>query len=79
MRSLTPLLSPLQVVQEALDNAQKGRTCIVIAHRLSTIRDADSIIVIHQGAVREVGVHGNLMEKRGLYFNLVNSQATSTT
>ena len=45
-----------QVVQEALENAQKGRTCLVIAHRLSTIQDANKITVVKDGAVVEEGL-----------------------
>ncbi|XP_060520809.1 phosphatidylcholine translocator ABCB4-like [Cylas formicarius] len=59
-----------KVVQEALDNAKQGRTCITIAHRLSTIQDADLICVIDGGKVAEKGTHHDLLEKRGLYFKL---------
>ncbi len=45
-----------QVVQEALDNARQGRTCVVIAHRLSTIQNADQIYVIRDGKVLEKGI-----------------------
>ena len=58
-------------VQEALDKLMKDRTCFVIAHRLSTIRNADKIIVIDKGEVREIGTHLELMEKEnGLYRSL---------
>ena len=59
-----------QVVQEALENAQKGRTCIVIAHRLSTIQDANKITVVKNGAVVEEGTHENLMQNKNIYFKL---------
>ena len=64
----------LQVVQEALDKAREGRTCLVIAHRLSTIRNANRILVIHHGVVKESGTHQELMAKQGLYYKLVNAQ-----
>ena len=63
-----------KVVQEALDKASEGRTCIVIAHRLSTIRDADVIFVIHNGKVVEKGKHADLIAKEGVYYRLNNTQ-----
>ena len=63
-----------QIVQEALDNAREGRTCIVIAHRLSTIQDSDAIAVIHLGRVVELGRHDELMELEGIYYNLQMTQ-----
>ncbi|XP_077979293.1 ATP-dependent translocase ABCB1-like [Glandiceps talaboti] len=65
-----------RVVQEALDKASEGRTCIVIAHRLSTIQDADRIFVIHHGRVVEEGKHGELIAKEGVYYRLNNTQAS---
>ncbi len=64
----------LQVVQEALDRAQEGRTSIVIAHRLSTIQNADSIAVMHHGKVVEQGTHAQLLAMRGRYHQLNNGQ-----
>ncbi|OWF55459.1 Multidrug resistance protein 1 [Mizuhopecten yessoensis] len=64
-----------KVVQEALDKAREGRTCIVIAHRLSTIRNADKICVIKHGQVAEQGRHGDLMSKQGLYYKLNTAQS----
>ncbi|XP_067417766.1 ATP-binding cassette sub-family B member 5 [Emydura macquarii macquarii] len=63
-----------KVVQQALDQARKGRTCIVIAHRLSTVQNADVIVVINNGKIIEQGTHHQLMAKREAYFNLVNAQ-----
>uniref|UniRef100_A0A8C3IBA7 ABC-type xenobiotic transporter n=1 Tax=Chrysemys picta bellii TaxID=8478 RepID=A0A8C3IBA7_CHRPI len=63
-----------KVVQQALDQARKGRTCIVIAHRLSTVQNADVIVVINNGKIIEQGTHQQLMAKREAYFNLVNAQ-----
>ncbi|GBP59391.1 Multidrug resistance protein 1 [Eumeta japonica] len=59
-----------KIVQEALDVAKEGRTCITIAHRLSTIRDADVICVIHAGRVAERGTHQELIDRKGLYYRL---------
>ncbi|XP_047226189.1 bile salt export pump isoform X2 [Girardinichthys multiradiatus] len=64
-----------QTVQSALDEARKGRTCIVIAHRLSTIQTADIIAVMSQGAVIEQGTHDQLMAKKGAYYKLVTTGA----
>lgn len=64
-----------QIVQEALDNAKKGRTCITIAHRLTTIQDADVICVMKEGFVAEMGRHTELLEKRGLYYNFYKLQS----
>ena len=59
-----------KVVQEALDKAREGRTCIVIAHRLSTIYNSDIIAVIHNGQVIETGKHAELMAMKGAYYLL---------
>ncbi|KAL7385707.1 hypothetical protein ABVT39_026845 [Epinephelus coioides] len=64
-----------QTVQTALDDARKGRTCIVIAHRLSTIQTADIIAVMSNGAVIEQGTHDRLMAKKGAYYKLVTTGA----
>ena len=64
----------LKVVQEALDRAQEGRTCIVIAHRLSTIQNADIIAVVQNGVVVEQGTHSELIALRGRYYDLNNAQ-----
>ncbi|XP_028718068.1 ATP-dependent translocase ABCB1 isoform X1 [Peromyscus leucopus] len=60
-----------KVVQEALDKAREGRTCIVIAHRLSTIQNADLIVVIQNGKVKEHGTHQQLLAQKGIYFSMV--------
>ncbi|CAG9855747.1 unnamed protein product [Phyllotreta striolata] len=64
-----------KVVQEALDEAKKGRTCITIAHRLTTIQDADLICVIDRGIVAESGTHQELLEKNGLYYKLYTQKS----
>ena len=63
-----------KIAQEALDKARQGRTTIVIAHRLSTIQTADVIVAISGGKVVELGSHHQLMEKKGLYYELVMAQ-----
>uniref|UniRef100_A0A1B6CUX9 ABC-type xenobiotic transporter n=1 Tax=Clastoptera arizonana TaxID=38151 RepID=A0A1B6CUX9_9HEMI len=63
-----------KVVQEALDKAREGRTCIIIAHRLSTIENADWIAVMHHGEVVEQGTHTTLKLKRGRYYKLIKKQ-----
>ncbi|GFR25590.1 ATP-dependent translocase ABCB1 [Trichonephila clavata] len=62
------------IVQEALDNARHGRTCIIIAHRLTTIQTADSIAVIHKGRVVEQGIHQDLLKMKGYYYKLYTNQ-----
>ncbi|CAF0894843.1 unnamed protein product [Brachionus calyciflorus] len=65
------------IVQDALDKAQKGRSCIVIAHRLSTIENSDKITVVKDGVVLEEGNHMTLLQKQNFYFKLQN-QAKNT-
>uniref|UniRef100_A0A8C4JHN8 Phosphatidylcholine translocator ABCB4-like n=1 Tax=Dromaius novaehollandiae TaxID=8790 RepID=A0A8C4JHN8_DRONO len=64
-----------KVVQEALDKAREGRTCIVIAHRLSTIQNADKIAVVQNGKIVEQGTHQQLLAEKGIYYSLVNVQS----
>uniref|UniRef100_A0A8C0FPI3 ATP binding cassette subfamily B member 1 n=1 Tax=Bubo bubo TaxID=30461 RepID=A0A8C0FPI3_BUBBB len=66
-----------KIVQEALDKAREGRTCIVIAHRLSTIQNADKIAVVQNGKVVEQGTHQQLLAEKGIYYSLVNVQSGS--
>lgn len=61
-------------IQRALLRLMKNRTSFLIAHRLSTIRDADHIMVIGDGCIKESGNHESLMEQKGLYYNMVMSQ-----
>lgn len=64
-----------QLVQQALEELMKGRTCFVIAHRLSTIRNADTIVMLRDGAVRETGSHDELMTvPDGAYRRMVELQ-----
>lgn len=68
-----------RLVQEALLELMKGRTSVIIAHRLSTIREADQIIVIDEGVVREKGTHQELLEHGGLYKYLSDLQTQDQT
>ncbi|MBC1932912.1 ABC transporter ATP-binding protein [Listeria seeligeri] len=63
-------------IQLAMGNLMEGRTSFVIAHRLSTIRDADLILVMNHGSVIEQGTHADLLEAKGFYADLYNSQFT---
>ncbi|MGG7059733.1 ABC transporter ATP-binding protein [Clostridium nigeriense] len=62
------------LIQKAMDNLMNGRTSFIIAHRLSTIKDADLILVMKDGDIIEQGNHKELLEKKGFYASLYNSQ-----
>jgi ATP-binding cassette subfamily B protein len=61
-------------IQRALKTALSGRTSLVIAHRLSTVREADQILVIDEGQIRERGIHARLLAAGGLYAGLYQTQ-----
>jgi subfamily B ATP-binding cassette protein MsbA len=63
-----------KLIQEAMAEVMKNRTTFVIAHRLSTIIEADRILVIENGEIKESGNHRELLKKRGLYYSLYNLQ-----
>ena len=63
-----------RLIQEGLAHLLKGRTAIVVAHRLSTIQNADRIVVLHKGRIREIGTHTELMAKKGIYFRFYQMQ-----
>lgn len=62
------------LVQEALERLMEGRTTLIIAHRLSTVRDADRVVVLEAGQVKEQGTHDELVAAGGLYKRLVERQ-----
>ena len=61
-------------IQKAFAELMKGRTSFIVAHRLSTIREADVILVMKDGHIIEQGDHESLLEKKGFYFDLWESQ-----
>ena len=67
------------LIQHAMAELMKGRTSFVIAHRLSTIRDADIILYMEDGDIKEMGSHDDLMAKNGKYAALYNSQFSSVS
>lgn len=62
------------LIQDALKKLMAGRTSIIIAHRLSTVQDADRIIVLHRGRIREMGTHQELLHLKGIYWKLYQLQ-----
>jgi ATP-binding cassette subfamily B protein len=62
------------LIQQALDRLTAGRTTFAIAHRLSTLRNADRLVVIDGHNIAEVGTHNELLEKKGIYYRLVQAQ-----
>ena len=63
-----------ELIQDAVVKLIKGRTSIAIAHRLSTIQNCNKIMVLHKGKLRETGNHQELLEKKGIYYNLYQLQ-----
>src|SRR5439155_11986950 len=63
-----------QQIQKALEKLTAGRTVIAIAHRLSTVLSADQIVVMDSGRIKEIGTHGELLEKSGYYRRLYDHQ-----
>ena len=63
-----------RLVHKALETLMVDRTVLVIAHRLSTVTNADKIILLDKGEIKEMGTHNELMEKKGLYSNFYNIQ-----
>lgn len=67
------------LIQKALQRLTAGRTTLAIAHRLSTLKDADRLIVIDGHNIAESGTHNELLEKKGIYYNLVTAQLQMQT
>lgn len=65
-------------IQESFLKLMKGRTSFIVAHRLSTIREADVILVMNKGNIVEMGNHNELINKKGFYWELYNSQFSTT-
>jgi ATP-binding cassette subfamily B protein len=63
-----------RLIQEGLARLLAGKTALVIAHRLSTIQEADQILVLHKGRIRETGTHAELLARGGLYSKLYRLQ-----
>ncbi len=63
-----------QQIQQAMRRLMEHKTCFVIAHRLSTIQNADVILVVNHGEIVEQGTHGELMERKGFYFQMYQAQ-----
>ncbi|NCT75163.1 MAG: ABC transporter ATP-binding protein [Chitinophagaceae bacterium] len=63
-----------QIIQNGMDKLMQGRTSFVIAHRLSTIRNADMILVLENGQIIEQGTHNGLLQLKGQYYELYNTQ-----
>ena len=61
-------------IQKAFGTMMEGKTSFIVAHRLSTIKEADLILVMNDGNIIEQGTHGELLAKKGFYYNLYNSQ-----
>ncbi len=59
-----------RLIQESLEQLSKGRTVITIAHRLTTIQNADKIMVLTPNGIEETGTHAELMDRRGIYYNM---------
>jgi ATP-binding cassette subfamily B multidrug efflux pump len=62
------------LIRDALEKLLKGRTSIIVAHRLSTVQNADRIIVLHRGRIRETGTHQELLRQKGIYWKLYQLQ-----
>lgn len=67
-----------QLIQRAVNRLMQNRTSLVVAHRLSTIQNANRIIVLHRGELREMGTHNELLQLRGLYWRLYQLQYENT-
>jgi ATP-binding cassette subfamily B protein len=64
-----------QQIQKSFSELSQGRTTLIIAHRLATVREADRIVLIEDGEIKEIGNHEELLEKGGLYYQLYDAQS----
>ena len=62
------------MIQTALDRLTNGKTTFAIAHRLSTLKNADRIMVIDGRHIAEIGTHQELLDRKGIYYNLFTAQ-----
>ncbi|MBO7096968.1 MAG: ABC transporter ATP-binding protein, partial [Lachnospiraceae bacterium] len=62
------------MIQKALERLTKGKTTFAIAHRLSTLKNADRIMVIDGHHIAEIGTHSELLDRKGIYYNLYTAQ-----
>ena len=62
------------IIMKNLNSFFKDRTAVIIAHRLSTVKNADQIVVLDDGQIKEIGTHDQLLDLRGFYYNLVSTQ-----
>ena len=62
------------LIQESFKELSKGRTTLIIAHRLSTIKNADTILVLTDDGIKEIGTHEELLASKGIYYNLYTYQ-----
>ena len=63
-----------KIIMSNLDQFFKGKTVLVIAHRLSTVKNDDQIVVLENGEIKEIGIHKDLVEQKGRYYELVKNQ-----
>jgi ATP-binding cassette subfamily B protein len=63
-----------KIISENLAQFGQNKTQVIIAHRLSTVKNADQIIFLQKGEIKEIGTHDSLVAKKGLYFDLVKNQ-----
>ena len=64
------------MIQKALERLTSGKTTFAIAHRLSTLKNADRIMVIDGHSIAEIGTHQELLDRKGIYYNLFTAQTS---
>ena len=63
-----------RIITNNLQEFYQGKTVIIVAHRLSTVRNADQIVVLEKGEIKEIGRHEELIERKGYYYTLIKNQ-----